>query len=90
MESGGRARGLMMALLALASTAALVYFGNGLDPRWPLMWFAPLPVLVYALRSSAWRAGLGTFEVGEADPSAPLRDDKEGARSREMGWLGCQ
>jgi apolipoprotein N-acyltransferase len=51
----------MMALLALASTAALVYFGNGLDPRWPLMWFAPLPVLVYALRSSAWRAGLVTF-----------------------------
>jgi apolipoprotein N-acyltransferase len=42
------------ALLAVASTAVLVWFGNGLYPRWPLLWFAPLPVLVFASRNSWW------------------------------------
>jgi apolipoprotein N-acyltransferase len=41
------------ALFVIASASALVWFGNGLDPWWPLLWFAPLPVLVFALRS-AW------------------------------------
>ena len=41
-----------------AVTAAMLWFGNGLDPWWPLMWFAPLPVLVFALRFSWWAAGL--------------------------------
>jgi apolipoprotein N-acyltransferase len=46
------------AVAAAAATAVLLWFGNGLDPWWPLMWFAPLPVLWFALRSS-WRvAGL--------------------------------
>ena len=61
MESGGKVRGLLVALLAIAATAVLVYFGNGLEPRWPLMWVAPVPVLVYALRNSAWRAGVVAF-----------------------------
>lgn len=61
MESGGKVRGLLVALLAIAATAVLVYFGNGLEPRWPLMWLAPVPVLVYALRNSAWRAGVVAF-----------------------------
>jgi apolipoprotein N-acyltransferase len=43
---------LLAALSALVSTAVLVWFGNGLDPLWPLLWFAPLPVLIFALRSS--------------------------------------
>jgi apolipoprotein N-acyltransferase len=42
-------------VLVVLSTSALIWFGNGLDPWWPLFWFAPLPVLVFALRSS-WRA----------------------------------
>jgi len=37
-----------VALLAIAVTAALVLFGNGLNPYWPLLWFAPIPVLVFA------------------------------------------
>ena len=46
------------AIVVAAATAVLLWFGNGLDPWWPLMWFAPLPVLWFALRSS-WRvAGL--------------------------------
>ncbi|MGA8108399.1 MAG: nitrilase-related carbon-nitrogen hydrolase [Acidobacteriaceae bacterium] len=61
MEFAGRVRDGMVALLALAATALLVYFGNGLEPRWPLMWLAPVPVLVYALRNSARRAAVVAF-----------------------------
>ena len=41
-------------VIAFLATAVLVWFGDGLEPMWPLMWLAPLPVLVFALRSS-WR-----------------------------------
>ena len=44
------ATGLACALF----TAVLVWFGSGLFPAWPLMWFAPLPVLLFALRSQTW------------------------------------
>jgi apolipoprotein N-acyltransferase len=46
------------AIPVAALTAVLLWFGNGLDPWWPLMWFAPLPVLWFALRSRWWVAGL--------------------------------
>ena len=39
-------------------TAALIWFGTGLHPLWPLMWFAPLPVLLFANRASWWGAAL--------------------------------
>ena len=39
-------------LLAVFATATLVYFGTGLHPWWPLLWFAPLPVLLFASRGS--------------------------------------
>lgn len=42
------------ALLAAISTAVLLWFGTGLHPWWPLLWFAPVPVLLFAVRSS-WR-----------------------------------
>jgi len=48
-------RRLLAGFAAFVSTAGLVWFGNGLDPLWPLVWLAPLPVLVFALRSS-WRS----------------------------------
>lgn len=57
MGSGNRLLQAGIALAACAATAALVFFGNGLVPRWPLMWLAPLPVLVYALKRPAWRRG---------------------------------
>lgn len=44
------ALGLSCALL----TALLAWFGAGLFPVWPLMWLAPLPVVVFALRSRTW------------------------------------
>jgi len=54
-------RRIAIALVALAATAILVWFGAGLFPTWPLMWFAPLPVLLFAARSSWWAAGLTAF-----------------------------
>lgn len=42
------------AVLAIATAGAMFYFGNGLNPLWPLVWFAPLPVLIFALRSQWW------------------------------------
>jgi apolipoprotein N-acyltransferase len=47
-----------LGLLVILSTALLVWFGTGLYPFWPLMWFAPLPVLVFAARASWWSAAL--------------------------------
>jgi apolipoprotein N-acyltransferase len=38
----------------------MFYFGNGLNPLWPLMWIAPLPVLVFALRSKWWATAMVT------------------------------
>lgn len=56
---------------AFLSAAFLIWFGYGLEPRWPLLWFAFLPVLLFALRSSAglsfavagfaWLAGCANF-----------------------------
>jgi apolipoprotein N-acyltransferase len=47
-----------IAMLVMAVTATLLFFANGLMPHWPLMWIVPLPVLWFALRRSAWQAGL--------------------------------
>jgi apolipoprotein N-acyltransferase len=48
------------AILAIIASTTMFYFGNGLDPSWPLMWFAPLPLLVFALRSKWWVAASTT------------------------------
>ena len=65
MESANSSHPVIEGALAFAATAALLYFGNGLNPIWPLMWIAPLPVLWFALRSSwpgaALVAGLAWF-----------------------------
>ncbi len=52
---------LPAAFLATAVTAVLVWFGTGLHPLWPLLWVAPLPVLLVAFRSSAWRTTAVAF-----------------------------
>jgi len=67
MGFGDKAKRAGVALAAFAATAALVFFGNGLAPHWPLVWFAPLPVLLFALKRPAWQAGLvalGAWWVG--------------------------
>jgi apolipoprotein N-acyltransferase len=46
------------AALAVALTAVLTWFGTGLHPLWPLLWLAPLPVLVFAAGAPWWRAAI--------------------------------
>src|SRR3982751_5917087 len=43
---------------AVLLTALLVWFGTGMTPWWPLLWFAPLPVLLFAAGARAWTAAL--------------------------------
>jgi apolipoprotein N-acyltransferase len=59
MASANNYQRFAAGLLTIGATATLFWFGNGLNPIWPLVWFAPLPVLVFALRSS-WRAAAVT------------------------------
>ena len=63
MAFANNPRRIAAAFLAVALTAILVWYGNGLNPWWPLLWFAPLPALLFAPRSSWWSAaavaGLG-------------------------------
>lgn len=61
MGSANRLTHATSALAAFAASAVLLYFGDGLTPRWPLMWIAPLPVLLFALRRPAWQGGLIAF-----------------------------
>jgi apolipoprotein N-acyltransferase len=49
-------------VFAIAATSTLVWFGNGMEPWWPLLWLAPLPVLLYVVRSS-WSAAATTATV---------------------------
>jgi apolipoprotein N-acyltransferase len=58
MAFADNSRRIGLALLAVAATAVLVWFGTGLFPMWPLMWFAPLPVLLFAGRKSWWATAL--------------------------------
>jgi len=55
MASGLDLRRAGAGLLATLCTAALVWSGTGLEPLWPMLWLAPLPVLAFAARAS-WRA----------------------------------
>ena len=48
----------LVRLAAVAATAVLIWFGTGLEPLWPLLWLAPLPILLAALKSSAMGACL--------------------------------
>ena len=61
MAYANNSRQLLFAVPAVAASATLLWFGTGLFPWWPLMWFAPLPVLLFAARSSWWSAMLAAF-----------------------------
>lgn len=68
MGSGDRLRRGLVALAVFASTALLLFYGNGLMPHWPLMWLAPVPVFWFALRRPAWQAGLVAAVAWAAGP----------------------
>lgn len=46
---------------SVLATAAIAWFAVGLHPYWPLMWVAPLPMLLLAPTVSWWKAGLAAF-----------------------------
>jgi hypothetical protein len=45
-------------VLAVVAAAVLLWFGTGLHPLWPLLWLAPLPVLVFAASAPWWASAL--------------------------------
>jgi apolipoprotein N-acyltransferase len=47
--------------IAIALSALLIFFGTGLEPIWPLMWLAPIPVLLIATHASALRSAIVAF-----------------------------
>ena len=54
-------RRLGLGVAATLATATLIWFGTGLNPWWPCMWFAPLPVLLFVAEASWWAAGLAAL-----------------------------
>lgn len=54
-------KNIVFGIGAVTASATLLWFGSGLHPWWPLMWFAPLPVLLVALRAPVWAAALAAF-----------------------------
>lgn len=52
-----------LGLGTIAASAALLWFGSGLHPWWPLTWFAPLPVLLLAVRATGWETALVAFSA---------------------------
>ncbi len=58
MASVSRVREIAIAALTAALAAIMMWFGNGLNPLWPLMWLAMMPVLWYALHSSRWHTSI--------------------------------
>jgi apolipoprotein N-acyltransferase len=47
--------------IAIVLSALLLWFGTGMEPLWPLLWLAPIPVLLIATRASAWRTAIVAF-----------------------------
>ena len=45
---------VLLVIVAGTTTAALLYFGTGLHPIWPLLWFAPIPIIAIAPQLRAW------------------------------------
>lgn len=45
---------LLLATIAVFSTAAFLLLGNGMNPLWPVMWVAPLPILLLAAELESW------------------------------------
>jgi apolipoprotein N-acyltransferase len=53
-------RPALFAVLAVLSTTALWLASNGMNPVWPIVWIAPIPVLWLAAETTSWRVAAGT------------------------------
>jgi apolipoprotein N-acyltransferase len=63
--SAKKIRRLAAGAIAAALTAVLLWFGTGLSPWWPLLWIAPLPVLVFAA-DAPWGAAAAVAAISAA------------------------
>jgi len=45
---------ILAATLAIFTTTALLLAGNGMNPVWPVMWIAFIPVLLFASETTSW------------------------------------
>jgi apolipoprotein N-acyltransferase len=52
-------RPMLAAILAVFTTAVLLLVGNGMNPVWPLVWIAFIPVLLLAAETTSWRVAAG-------------------------------
>lgn len=56
MGSAAKRRAPLEGIAAVAATSAMLYWGNGMEPIWPLVWCAWIPLLWFALRAPWWAA----------------------------------
>ena len=71
-----RSHKLFLVIVAVISSAALFYFGTGLNPIWWMLWFAPVPVLAIAPRihgGAAFLLGSIAWLLGEMNQWHYLR-----------------
>src|SRR5664279_4864944 len=52
---------LLSGSVAIVLSAVAYFYGTGLHPRWYLTWIAPIPVLIFSLRSSRQWATAAAF-----------------------------
>jgi apolipoprotein N-acyltransferase len=64
MASLRNLKSAQIGLVCALTTAVLAWLGAGLFPVWPLMWFAPVPVLLFAMRSQTWWAAALVAAIG--------------------------
>src|SRR3954453_9972380 len=65
-------RPLLLATAAALSAALLLLLGNGMNPRWPFMWIAPLPVLFLAAEAASWRVVAAAAPLSMLIGSLPM------------------
>ena len=56
-----RLKTFSIGFVATIMSAVVYFYGTGLHPRWYLTWIAPLPILMFALRSSRRWAAVAAF-----------------------------
>lgn len=65
-------RPALFATFAVLSTAALFLVGNGMNPIWPVMWIAPIPVLLLAAETTSWWVAAGAAALSMLLGSLPM------------------
>jgi len=54
MEFERKTGGVALTIAVTIASTALIWFGTGLEPLWPLLWLAPFPTLLVCLDKRPW------------------------------------